>query len=134
MILRYYTVSYFYTHFWNENLWKKFFDKKIISKANFHKDPACFFRKLSYNMSNLLATKIIFTKDLAKVTKFISKLQGLIKNTRRWLTRLCHIYRFDSQKQQILFSSSAKKFYLEENRERKGKMDSRVHSDSLGNI
>ena len=50
------------------------------------------------------------------------------------LTDFCHTHRFNSQREQILFLSSAKKFYLEERRERKSKLDSRVHSDSLDNI
>ena len=36
IILRYYPWIYFYTHFWNPNLWKKFFDtKKFIFEGWF---------------------------------------------------------------------------------------------------
>ena len=102
---------------------KKILDTKIISNADFHKptytcDPACF-------SGMQLATKTIFTSDLAKFTKSIMKfpkLHSLKRNTWRWLARLCHTHRFDSKKQQILFLSSAKKFYLEESIEGKSKL------------
>ena len=60
--------------------------------------------------------------------------KGIHRNTWRLLARICHTPRYFFKKQQILFLSSAKAESLEESRERKGKLDSRVHPDSLDNI
>ena len=72
---------------------KKILDTKIISNADFHKptytcDPACF-------SGMQLATKTIFTSDLAKVTKSIPKLHTVaplfshifVRPKKRWLNR-----------------------------------------------
>ena len=78
---------------------KKILDTKINSKAVFHKPSVSLAIPLVFS-ETVAQIKIIFTKDLAKVTKFIPKLHSLI-------VFVCHTHRFDSKKQQILFLSSA---------------------------
>ena len=76
--------------FYGENYFNNLFDNKIISKVDFHKLTYIYLRSrlIFQEIIILLATKIIFTKDLEKITKFISKLHSLNWNTWRWLAKI----------------------------------------------
>ena len=60
---------------------KKLLDAKIISEADFHNQHTLAIPLVFQEIIILLATKIIFNKDLVELTKFISKLPSLNRNT-----------------------------------------------------
>ena len=104
-------LKFVHTYFSNQNFWRKkiwhlnFPDtKNIIEEISFEGD----FYNSTYNCNHGIFQKKLRTVDHCNSGSWEShKIYSI--STWHWLARLCHTQRFDPQKQQILFVSSAQK-------------------------